>query len=212
MDRLIFASLNLPALDCEELVKKLMQLPKEVWGYDSYRHTFIAPMLTYQGDVSRNSIRTFKSNEKFSWTEFAPQVLKDYFENHIFHWMNSKPRVMILRTDSNSANREHIDCTKEVFGRPHYKFRYVLQGNVNDLYFITNNKRIYAPDTHKPFIMDGGWPHGMVNRSSQIKFTICAGAPWSGHGSDLYQGLEKVVVREQDLPQLSEDYFEAARL
>lgn len=208
MSRLLFASLNLPELDCEKIVKALMRLPEKAWGYDSYRHTYMAPMLTRKGEVERKHIRNLNLDENFLWTEFAPQSLRDYFEKYIFNWMQPIPRIMILKTGPQSANHEHIDCEKNVFGPPHYKFRYVLQGNTSDLYFITRNNHLYAPDVHKPFIMDGGWPHGMRNRCSQVKYTLCAGAPWEGAGSDWLHGPEKVFISNNELPEQYEDYFE----
>ena len=31
--------------------------------------------------------------------------------------------------------------------------------------------------------MDGGWPHGMINNTNEVKVTLAVGAPWTGNDS-----------------------------
>lgn len=209
MKRLLFSSLDLPTLNCEKLVQELSKLPKDAWGRDPYRNTLMLPILTREGAIQRTGIRNITLDKDFFWTDHAPQMLRDYFENHIFTWMKPRPRIMILKTEPGEANYEHIDCTRDEFGRPIYKFRYVLQGHVEDLYFLTKSKKnIYAPKTNKPFIMDGTWPHGMENRSTRTKFTLCAGAPWDDETSYPFLGSEKLFIHESELPDNYDSLFE----
>lgn len=210
MNRLVFSDLNLPQIDCEKLVYELQRLPEKVWQFEPYRNTFIAPMLTRIGVLEGREVLNVKCDADFIWTRHAPQILKDYCQKFIFNWIKPVPRIMILRTFPGVANHEHIDCTRAVFGRPHYKFRYVLQGNVSDLYFMTKEKNFYAPEVDRPFIMDGGWPHGMQNSSEKIKYTLCVGAPWDGKCDSSLLGRVSLTLDECKIPQLNEKFFEVS--
>ncbi len=206
MDNLLFASLKLPSLDCKAVVDELKQLPESAWVYDSYRNIRALPLLTRGGQTAPQDFINLSQDQKFLWTPYTPQVLQNYFEEHIFPWMNPIPRIILLKTDPQTANHEHIDCTIGQFRTRQHKFRYVLQGNVEDLYFITKDKKIFVPQTDRPFIMDGAWPHGMVNNSDQPKFTVSAGAPWAG--SDNYPSFDKTVaVPASEMPEDFEKYF-----
>lgn len=208
MKQLLFASLNLPSLDCEKLVFGLKKLPESAWFYDQYRNTFMAPMLSRGGSTSFKEVKNINTEKKYAWTPLAPPVLKEYFQHFIFNWMDPLPRIMILKTEPHKANQEHIDCTPAEFHSMQPKFRYVLQGNVDDLYFLTKSNKVYAPKTKKPFIMNGAWPHGMLNRSQEVKYTLCAGAPWMG--AQTYPEFEQTLsISKDDLPQDYARYFEA---
>jgi hypothetical protein len=52
-----------------------------------------------------------------------------------------------------------------------------------------------VPDIQDPFIMDGGWVHGMSNFTNELKFTIAAGAPWIGKSD--YNNIE-VLMKKSD--------------
>lgn len=208
MNRLVFSDLNLPQIDCEKVVYKLQQLPEKVWQFEPYRKTFIAPMLTRIGVFEGREVLNVKRDADFIWTPYAPEILKEYCEKYIFNWIKPVPRIMILRTFAGVANHEHIDCTKAAFGKPQYKFRYVLQGHVSDLYFMTTKNNVYVPEVNRPFIMDGGWPHGMQNFSGKTKYTLCVGAPWDGKfDRSLLRGIN-LSLDEDLMPQLNDTFFE----
>jgi hypothetical protein len=92
------------------------------------------------------------------------------------------------------ANNEHIDCRLEEIGSRQHKFRIVLQGRTGTLYFKTKKGNIFVPDIEESFIMDGGWPHGMINDSLELKLTLAAGAPWTGY--DFYDNVETLMFKE----------------
>jgi hypothetical protein len=68
-----------------------------------------------------------------------------------------------------------------------------LQGRTDTLYFITDKGNVAAPNIEGAFIMDGGWPHGMVNTTNQVKVTLALGAPWTGN--DRYENINLLMDR-----------------
>jgi hypothetical protein len=117
---------------------------------------------------------------KFHWLHYTPTIIKEWFEDHVFPWMTMKTRIMVLKTESHFSNNEHIDCALNEVGTQQHKFRVVLKGNTDTLYFKTVNGNVSVPNIQEPFIMDGGWAHGMSNFTNDVKLTIAAGAPWRG--------------------------------
>lgn len=123
----------------------------------------------------------------FTWTPFAfpYKSLRQWFEDVLFP-ITGKSRVMIITTPPGMKNPPHIDCSKDKFDKTlQHKFRYVFQGNIDDLWFMTANGDVQCtqgPD--KPFVMSGSWPHHMTNTTDQYKFTLALGAPWDGSVDD----------------------------
>jgi hypothetical protein len=158
----------------------------------------------------------------FAWTPYAfpYKSLREWFEDVLFP-ITGKSRVMIITTPPGVQNPPHIDCSREKFHTTlQHKFRYVLQGNINDLVFMNKHGDVVCnagPD--KPFVMSGSWPHYMTNTADTTKFTLALGAPWDGsledqlyvdlitksyHSyKDYYQGFD-----ELELPADWEELFE----
>jgi hypothetical protein len=44
-----------------------------------------------------------------------------------------------------------------------------------------------------PFLMDGGWPHGMINNTDEVKVTLALGSPWLGR--DHYDNFNLLLNR-----------------
>jgi hypothetical protein len=158
----------------------------------------------------------------FTWMPFAFPYpsLREWLEDVLFP-ITGKSRVMIITTPPGVQNPPHIDCSKEKFRTTlQHKFRYVLQGNIDDLVFMSDNGDVVCnagPD--KPFVMSGSWPHYMMNTSDTTKFTLALGAPWDGSVQDktyvnlLTQSYNKYSEYYQsfenlNLPENWEDLFE----
>jgi hypothetical protein len=146
------------------------------------------PLMSKGGMVASNSLPG-----EFTWTKHTPQIISDWFDNVVFPWMGMKSRVMALITQPDTANYEHIDCNPHELNTQQHKFRIILQGRTDTLYFITDKGNITVPNIDGPFIMDGGWPHGMINNSNSIKVTLAVGAPWTGN--DFYNNIEPLMIR-----------------
>lgn len=181
-DDLLFASVNLPILDKVLAAQEILALDDSVSYWNDYRNTKMIPLMT-KGGVGQSEGTNNNRPGDFDWTEYAPRVIVDWFEQHVFPWLGGKYRVMALVTQPGVANYEHLDCQPHELNTLQHKFRIVLQGNTSTLYWMTEGGNVAAPDVDGAFIMDGGWPHGMINTTDEIKVTLALGSPWRGHDS-----------------------------
>lgn len=177
---ILFASVNLPSIDKISAVEQLMKIDSTFWFWDPYRATRMLPLMTKGGVGGAEGAINYRSGE-FVWLDYTPIVIQEWFETIVFPWMGQKTRIMALMTKPEFKNNEHIDCSLTEIGTKQHKFRIVLKGNTDTLYFKTDNGDVRPPNTSLPFIMDGGWPHGMYNNTDEIKITLAAGAPWNGN-------------------------------
>lgn len=187
-NNILFASVKLPVLDKLVAATQILAIPDRFSFWDDYRHTKMIPLMSKGGMKSSNDIAG-----EFKWTAHTPKLISDWFDNVVFPWMGMKSRVMALITQPNAANYEHIDCDPHELNTQQHKFRIILQGQTDTLYFITNKGNIPVPNIDGPFIMDGGWPHGMINNTDGIKVTLAVGAPWTGN--NFYDNVELLMSR-----------------
>jgi hypothetical protein len=192
LDKILFASLYMQVPDKPSWARTFDEIGDDAWMWDEFRGTWMLALRTADGKSDLNSIRSQKT-EAFGWTDFASEEIRDYFQKHVFSWMGPRTRIMVLKTLPGMANKEHVDCAPDNLNSRQHKFRLIVSGKTDSLYFLTAQGNIPAPRTEYPFIMDGRWPHGMVNSSDEIKYTICAGSPWTG--SDAYPAFEQVLYK-----------------
>lgn len=194
---LLFASLKIEKPDRPTMRREIESVEAEHWVWDPFRSTSMLPVMTFDGAVDLKAINTLEGvkskNDGFVWTACAPASVRSYLENHVFPWMGMRSRVMILRTLPGARNNEHIDCEPELMGTRQHKFRMVIHGRTDTLYFITKAGSVHVPETDRPFLIDGSWPHGMENAFSEPKLTLCIGAPWTG--CETYPELGDVILR-----------------
>lgn len=203
---ILFAGVNLPLLDRKQAAKEILELPDSVSWWDDYRYTKMIPLCTKNGDGNRKGTNNHRSGD-FAWTNYTPNIIKNWFENIVFPWTGCRSRVMALITQPGIANHEHIDCNRNELNTQQHKFRIVLQGSVNTLYFITKQGNIYAPNIETPFIMDGSWAHGMRNTSNNIKVTLALGAPWTGNKE--YNNIDILLEKNKfDMPDNLDSYWQ----
>lgn len=177
---LLFGDVDMPVLDCEQMANKILDLDDKFSFWDNYRHTKMIPLMTKQGNQGRLGSDNSQEGE-FLWLDYTPNLIKEWFEETVFPWTQTKSRIMALITQPGASNYEHIDCEPNEVGSQQHKFRIVLQGHTDTLYFVTDKGNVKAPNTTLPFIMDGGWPHGMNNYTKEVKVTLALGAPWVGN-------------------------------
>lgn len=205
MYNLLFAQWNIPNINKELALKEIKNIPEKFWFYEPYRNTYMLPMSTKGGKTGFTGTSNYNNGE-FDWTPFTPDVIKEYCEDVLFKHLGQKTRIVILKTPPKSANHEHIDCEPQHQFTKQHKFRIVLQGKTSTLYFIKKQGNQYAPEIESPFIMDGSWPHGMINIDDETKFTLTAGAPWNG--LDNYTNLDVLLVRnDKELPLDYQKYY-----
>ena len=186
-DNLMFASVKLPSFDKKAAAKAILAVDDSFTYWDEYRHTKMVPLMTKNaGQGLAGSLNTQQGD--FAWVDYAPQSVREYFDQVIFPWIGMESRVMALITQPGFTMFEHIDCGQTEINTRQHKFRIVAQGDTGTLYYKTTKGDIHAPSVDGPFIIDGGWPHGMTNSTPLQKVTICLGAPWTGkdtYGDDL---------------------------
>ena len=184
-------------------------IPEEFWIFDPYRNCFMLSVLTKNGGSKKADMEHYNQKspvENFSWVHFVPDFIREYFEKNIFNWTKTRSRIVICKTMAGGENPVHIDCCPETFDTIQHKLRIVIQGASDTLYFETRDGKIHAPRTQKPFIMDGSWPHGMINNSHLCKYTLCFGSPWTH--SECYPGLDILLsVENKKMPECYEKYF-----
>lgn len=192
MNDILFAKVDLPVLDKRKATAEILSIDKRLWFWDRYRSTHMLSLMTRDSKIGELGSSNFREGE-FGWTEYTPTIIKDWFEDVVFPWMGSRTRIMALRTAPQFSNDEHIDSTENEIGTKQHKFRVVLQGKTSTLYFKTKNGDLFVPDIEEPFIMDGSWPHGMSNKTNEIKLTLAAGAPWNG--LDNYDNIDVLLKK-----------------
>ena len=206
-DNLMFASINLPILDKDQAAKEILAIDEKYRFWDPYRNIGMISLMTKNGEAGRMGSDNRINNGEFSWVEYTPKCVVDWFEDIVFPWAGSKARIMALLTKSGAENNEHIDCDRNELHTRQHKFRIVLQGKTSTLYFITSEGNIRPPDIDGAFIMDGGWPHGMNNSTDDIKVTLAMGAPWNG--KDSYNDQLTLLLNRDNylMPKYIEPYW-----
>lgn len=180
-EKLLYLPLDMepPPLDC---LDKLNDVNFLDIIRDDFRNCWHVPLMFSSTDLNAKKEDIKYLDEPYKWTKFIDEfsTLKEWCEDVLFPF-TGKSRIMIITTLPGETNPPHIDCSREKFNTLQHKFRYVLQGNVNDLVFMTDKKDIHIDENvDKPFIMSGKWPHYMKNTTDNIKFTLALGAPWDG--------------------------------
>ena len=149
------------------------------WYFDSYRQVYMLPVFTSKGVTNRKEIASSTKNLK--WTEEAEgfKFLKKFIITYIFPIIG-RGRLMILKTDKFSSNKIHIDCSEEQYYKEMFKYRFVFSGKVSGLYFLDKNRnKVHITDKFREYIIDGAYPHGMLNDIDEVKYTLCMGDPWN---------------------------------
>lgn len=192
MNDLLFGTINIPVLNKCKAAEAVLGMPESYSWWDDYRSTKMIPLMSKNGNATTNY-----TTGEFRWTPCAPKIIIEWFEDVVFDWLGSRSRIMALITEPYCNNREHIDCEPHELNTRQHKFRIVLQGQTNTLYFKTDKGDISVPEVDEPFLMDGGWPHGMNNFVNERKVTLALGSPWNGKES--YNDVSVLMKRSDYL-------------
>jgi len=190
VNNLAFLPLDLPEfVVSNDLVERLNRLYVEDSINDEYRNCKHIPIYITDGKDAKN----YQGNHNLTWSkqsESLPEVV-EYIKTNIFPWANPMGRIMIICTKTKESNPVHIDCSPDKFNNTlQHKFRVVLNGRVDSLYFVNDNDSVRPTEIgNRPFMMSGSWPHGMNNDNDQMKFTLAMGAPWESNLTDEYVDL-----------------------
>lgn len=203
---MLFAKVNLPLLDKKQATQNIMEIADHHWFWDPYRATKMLPLMTKDGLGGIRGAQNNRHSKGFVWLPYTPSIIRRWFDEVVFPWMGQPTRIMALMTQPGEKNNEHIDCDPHKMGTLQHKFRIVLHGNTDTLYFKTLQGDLHVPNLDGCFIMDGSWPHGMQNNTGNFKLTLAAGAPWEGR--HVYDNVDVLIHKNTyNMPEDYEKYF-----
>ena len=80
---------------------------------------------------------------------------------------------------------------------------------VDTVFFLGEDgiERHYLPENQRTYIIDGGHPHGLENRSDDAKYTLCIGTPWRGTNSRYGELLDTASCISIPRPSVKNEWF-----
>lgn len=173
--------------DCiKTILEEVLAVPEDMWHFNTFRGCYMLPVYNAGGKIEENY-----QGKNMIFTpagELCPTLKQTVLEN-IFPWMNPPGRITILRTPAGVGLKTHFDVNKNEIGTRQEKFRMVLNGNIDKLWFYDEDRnKIYIPEHYNCYIMDGGHPHSL-DPGEEEKITLCIGAPWTGSSTEAYDEL-----------------------
>ena len=167
---------------------EVLAVPDEMWHYNEFRGCHMLPLYNAGGTIGRNI-----KGENMIFTpagDLCPNLKKIILEN-IFPWMDPPGRCTILRTPKGYGLNPHFDAVENEISTRQEKYRLVLNGKVDKLYFLDEDRnKIFIPEHYKSYVMDGGHVHSL-EPADEPKITLCVGAPWTGERTVGYESLLK---------------------
>jgi hypothetical protein len=182
-----FAAIDLGITQEEKtlMLSEIKAISDKLWYYDDFRGCYMLPI--FNGGGIRNN--TSSGSLDFTVAAKLSPTVTDVLKNKIFPFMNPRGRVTVLRTLPGNKLNVHLDSTVEEIGTLQHKFRVVLNGEIDKLYFIDKfENKVYMPRCYDTYILDGSHPHAL-DPSEEEKITLCVGAPWNGQPTEKYETL-----------------------
>jgi len=191
-----------------QMLQEVKNVPDQMHHYNEFRGCRMIGIYNGGGRLGGRVPGIDTKEGKFEYTLAGKEcpTIQKVCEEKIFPFMNPAGRVTILRTEPGCGLNIHLDSTlKEVRTRQH-KFRLVLNGNIEKLFFMdSKGNRVYVPKHYDCYSMDGSHPHS-IDPGKEEKITLCVGAPWHGEDNEIYQHLiddalfKMKVSRPTDIP------------
>lgn len=166
-------------LKLEEYIPKMLDevlALEEGWYFNDFRNCEI--------------IRLHDGNDN-DWNEhgYKCPVLQQIVEEYVFPWMTPRGKVNVLKTKPNDPLHIHLDTKPEEIGTLQDKFRIVLNGSIEELFFVgAKGEKVRIPPHYNQYILDGSHPHGLYPSETE-KVTLCIGSPWTGNRSKKYMDM-----------------------
>ena len=209
---LTFAALDLGITeeDRKKIYDEVMSSDERYWHYNEFRGCYMLPVFNAGGQLGGQKEDKDTKSGIFYYTEPAKKwkFTQQLLEEKVFPWMDPLGRVTILRTPKGFGLNTHLDSTKEEIGSLQHKFRIVLNGNIDKLYFIdSNNNEVYVPDNYHTYVLDGSHPHAL-KPGTEEKVTLCIGAPWHGEHNKFYENILENALFKMSVgrPALKEEW------
>jgi hypothetical protein len=171
------------------LLEELLSIPDEYYQSNSFRGCRILPIYNGRGVRGQRHETGDTTKGEFSYTDVDTFISrsKKIFEEKIFSWMEPVGRLNLLRTQPGLGLNTHLDTRADEVGTRQHKYRLVLNGNIDKLYFLdSKDNKVYVPGHYDSYILDGSHPHSL-DLGTEEKITLCIGKPWDGQPTKLYQ-------------------------
>jgi hypothetical protein len=156
-----------------------------------------------------NMCSIYNTRKKENWIEGwalpKTSVIRQTLENIIFPFLGGEGNVTIIKTLPGEDLNDHIDAAAAEYGTIQYKFRWVLSGKLDTLYFIDKNyNKQFIPPINS-YIINGAFPHGMINDGKDIKYTLCVGSPWKPNDI-FYKNIKEIKQNYLEMPVLKKEW------
>ena len=184
--------INVTQEEKQAMLDEVLALSDDVHHYNEFRGCRMIAIWNGGGRLGGRDPKHNTAKGDFSYTPAgnACPTMQRVLEEKIFTWMSPPGRVTILRTAPDTGLNIHLDSTKEEIGTLQHKYRLVLNGAIDKLFFIDSKlNKVYMPGNYDSYILDGSHAHS-IDPDSQEKITLCVGAPWKGQSSEAYETLK----------------------
>lgn len=187
------ATITFAAIDIgvtqEEIVTardEVLAVSDDMWHYNEFRGCKMLPIYNAGGTIGVN---LKGDNMIFTPAGDECPTLKKIILEKVFNWMDPPGRVTILRTPPGYGLNPHFDVVEHEISTRQEKYRLVLNGKIDKLYFLDENRnKIFVPEHYGSYVMDGGHIHSL-DPADEEKITLCIGAPWTGERTPEYESL-----------------------
>lgn len=164
--------INLDKKERESVLTEILSLKKENWYRCQFRNCDL--LLIYGGD-------NVLEKNKINWTDTADQCpnLKLLINKILDPFFKTKPRIIILKTNTEEELNWHVDCNKEEIYGFQPKLRCLISGKKDDLYYLSEDgNKIRTNITSDIYYMSGAFVHALKNTSREERYVLCFGSPW----------------------------------
>jgi hypothetical protein len=193
MSNFTFCAINLEISqeEIQKMIDEVIKCDAEYWYDDAFRNCKLLPLFNGLGTVGAPPPGVQRSKGTMKWTKAGDEcpTIKHIMETKVFPFMDNPGRISVLYTPANTAMNVHLDCNRNSIGKLQHKFRIVLKGEIDKLFFLDRNKnKVYVPNHYRFYILDGSHPHA-IDPGKEEKITICIGTPWVGNSTKMYDDI-----------------------
>jgi hypothetical protein len=181
-------TLNLPDIDISEL-------DNVEWFYVNFQGALMCSL--YNTRIEGNWVQ--------DWVLPETSKIRQTIESIIFPFIGGKGNVTVIKTVPGEKLNHHIDSAAKEYGTEQYKFRWVIKGRTDTLFFFDANEEKHFIPNIDTYIINGAHPHGMENNGTDDKYTLCIGAPWKPNEQFL-TNIELFPKNYLSLPKLKKEW------
>jgi len=173
------------------ILEELLSIPDSYYQANDFRGCRILPIYNGGGLRGQREISGDTTVGEFQYTDVEPFFKRSIpiFEEKIFSWMDPAGRLNVLRTQPGYGLNTHLDTNVDEVGTRQHKYRLVLNGLIDKLWFLdANENKVHVPQCYDSYILDGSHPHSL-DPGTEEKITLCIGKPWNGQPTETYKKL-----------------------